>query len=95
GALKGGDLGWIEVSELRPEFAKEIKGKKTGTIIGPIETDEGTYFIRINDRKKATKAEFAKMIPQIKEKIEGRRRKKAYDAYIAILRKKSIIRYFF
>ena len=95
GALRGGDLGWIESSELRPEFAKETKGKKIGTIIGPIETDEGTYFIRINDRKKATKAEFIKMLPQIKEKIEGERRKKAYDAYIAILRKKSIIRYFF
>ena len=95
GALRGGDLGWIESSELRPEFAKETKGKKIATIIGPIETDEGTYFIRINDRKKATKAEFIKMLPQIKEKIEGERRKKAYDAYIAILRKKSIIRYFF
>jgi len=95
GALRGGDLGWIESSELRQEFAKETKDKKIGSILGPIETDEGTYFIRINDRKKAKKAEFAKMIPQIKNTIEGERRKKAYDAYIAILRKKSIIRYFF
>ena len=95
GALRGGDLGWIESSELRPEFAKATKGKKVGSIIGPIETDEGSYFIRINDRKKATKTEFTKMIPQIKEKIESEHRKKAYDAYMAILRKKSIIRYFF
>lgn len=95
GAMRGGDLGWIECSELRPEFAEETKGKKIGTIIGPIETDEGTYFIRINDRKNATKAEFIKMLPQIQEKIEAKRRKKAYKAYIVKLRKKSIIRYFF
>lgn len=95
GAMRGGDLGWIECSELRPEFAKEVKGKKIGTIIGPVETDEGTYFIRVNDRKKATKAEFVKMLPQIKDKIETKRRKKAYDEYIAKLRAKSIIRYFF
>jgi parvulin-like peptidyl-prolyl isomerase len=95
GAMRGGDLGWIESSELREEFGKETKGKKVGSIIGPIETDEGTYFLRINDRKEATKAEFSKMLPKIKEKIETKRRKKAYDAYIAKLRKKSIIRYFF
>jgi len=95
GAMRGGDLGWIECSELRPEFAKATKGKKVGTIIGPIETDEGTYFLRINDRKKAVKAEFSKMIPDIKEKIEAERKQKAYKAYIAKLRKKSIIRYFF
>ena len=95
GAMRGGDLGWIECSELRPEFAEETKGKKIGTIIGPVETDEGSYFIRINDRKKATKTEFTEMIPQIKNKIESKRRQKAYEAYIAKLRKKSIIRYFF
>lgn len=95
GAMRGGDLGWIECSELRPEFAKETKGKKVGTIIGPIETDEGIYFLRINDRKKAIKAEFSKMIPDIKEKIEAKRKEKAYKTYIAKLRRKSIITYFF
>ena len=95
GALRGGDLGWIETSELRSEFAKETQGKKVGAIVGPIETDEGTYFIRISDRKKATKAEFIKMLPQIKEKMGAERRKKAYNAYISKLRKKSIIRYYF
>ena len=93
--MRGGDLGWIECSELRQEFAQVIKGKKAGSIIGPIETDEGTYFLRINDRKDAIKAEFSKMIPEIKEKIESKRKEKAYKAYIAKLRKKSIIRYFF
>ena len=95
GAMRGGDLGWIECSELRPEFAEASKNQKVGTIIGPIETDEGTYFLRINDRKKAVKAEFYKMIPDIKAKIEAKRKEKAYKAYIAKLRKKSIIRYFF
>jgi len=95
GAMRGGDLGWIECSELREEFAEASKDKKVGTIVGPIQTDEGIYFIRINERKGATKANFAKMLPQIKEKIEAKRREKAYNKYIAKLRKKSIIRYFF
>ena len=95
GAMRGGDLGWIECPELRPEFAKAIKDKKAGTIVGPVETAEGTYFIRVNERKKAQESKFATMLPQIKEKMESERRKKAYDAYIAKLRKKSVIRYFF
>ncbi len=95
GASRDGDLGWIECSELRPEFAKEIKGKKVGTIVGPIETDEGTYFIRVNERKKAIEAKFTEMLPRIQEKMEAERRKKAYDTYMAKLRKKSVIRYYF
>lgn len=95
GAMRGGDLGWIECPELRPEFAKAIKDKKVGVIVGPVETAEGTYFIRINERKKAQESKFSTMLPQIKDKMESERRKKAYDAYIAKLRKKSVIRYFF
>jgi parvulin-like peptidyl-prolyl isomerase len=95
GAMRGGDLGWIECTELRPEFAKAVKGRKTGEIIGPIDTEEGIYFLRINEQKGAVKADFNKMIPEIKDKIEEERKKKAYDAYIAKLRKKSVIRYFF
>ena len=95
GAIRGGDLGWIENPELRPEFAREVEGKKIGAIIGPVETDEGTYFIRIEDRKKATKASFSKMLPEIKDKMEDEHRKAAYDKYIMGLRKKSVIRYFF
>ncbi|MDD5728659.1 MAG: peptidylprolyl isomerase, partial [Victivallales bacterium] len=95
GALRGGDLGWIECPELRPEFAAVIKDKKADTVIGPVETGEGIYFIRINDRRKAQKAEFTAMLPQIKEKMESEHNKKAYDAYLAKLRAKSVIRYFF
>ncbi|MDD5697933.1 MAG: peptidyl-prolyl cis-trans isomerase [Victivallaceae bacterium] len=94
GAMRGGDLGWIECPELRPEFAQAIKDRKTGAIVGPIATDEGTYFLRINGRKAANKAAFTQMIPQIKEQMEARRRKAAYDKYVAQLREKSVIRYF-
>jgi parvulin-like peptidyl-prolyl isomerase len=95
GAMRGGDLGWIECPELRPEFSEAIKGKEAGAIVGPLDTDEGTYFIRINERKKATEAAFSKLLPQIQEKMQAEARKKAYDKYLAELRKKSVIRYYF
>lgn len=94
GAMRGGDLGWIEVPELRAEFGKAVKGKKEGAIVGPIETDEGFYFLRVNELKDAQKSSFTKMLPEIKDKLESKRRKKAYEKYMSILRKKSVIRYY-
>lgn len=48
-----GDLGYVEVNKLRPEFQRAIRGTKTGTIYGPIKADEGNHFIQVLDRKKA------------------------------------------
>lgn len=48
-----GDLGYEEVSILRPELRNGIRGTKTGIIYGPIKTDEGYHFLQVLDRKPA------------------------------------------
>lgn len=48
-----GDLGYIEVNKLRPEFQRAIRGTKTGTIYGPIKTKEGHHYLQVLDRKGA------------------------------------------
>ncbi len=45
------DLGYVAVNKLRPEFQKAIRGKKTGTIYGPIKTGDGFHFLQVLDRK--------------------------------------------
>lgn len=48
-----GDLGYVEVDKLRPEFKRAIRGTKTGIIYGPIHTGEGYHYLQVLDRKPA------------------------------------------
>ncbi|QSH42225.1 peptidyl-prolyl cis-trans isomerase [Lentisphaerota bacterium ZTH] len=93
-AIEGGDLGWIEFDQLRTEFFKAVKGVPCGKVAGPVKTDEGVYFLRVESRREAETTSFNKLVPVIKKRIEGKRKKAAYDDYINELRKKAIIRYY-
>lgn len=48
-----GDLGYVEVDKLRPEFKRAIRGTKTGIIYGPIRAGEGYHYLQVLDRKPA------------------------------------------
>jgi len=89
----GGYLGWVEKEKLRSEFAETIKNLKKGQASEPINTNEGIYFIYLNDEKEKnnetiTYEEIKKSI--LKEKIE-----KAKKEFAEKLRKNAIIRYFY
>jgi peptidyl-prolyl cis-trans isomerase SurA len=94
-AENGGELGWLEDNKLRPEFAKALKGAKTGTVAGPIKTDEGVYFLRVVGKKDLKTTNFDNVEAKIKEEIRAKLKKKAYKEYVDKLREKAIIRYYF
>ena len=48
-----GDLGYVPVDQLRPEFQKAIKRLKTGRIKGPIKTKDGNHYLQLIDRQPA------------------------------------------
>lgn len=48
-----GDLGFVAVSQLRPEFSRAIRGTRTGVIYGPIRTPEGYHYLQVLDRQAA------------------------------------------
>ncbi len=94
-AENGGYLGWIEKDKLRPEFAEVLKKAEPGFISGPVKTEEGVYFIRVADRKKAKDVDFDNVDDDIRKKLESKLRRKAYDNYIKTLRENAIIRYYY
>ncbi len=56
-AAQGGDMGWVEVTQLLPEFKKAIEGGKAGEIKGPLESAQGIHIIKlIASREAATKS---------------------------------------
>ncbi len=52
-AEPNGDLGYLPVEQLRPEFQRAIRGTRTGVIYGPIKTDTGYHFLQVIDRQPA------------------------------------------
>lgn len=90
---KGGDVGWIEDSKLRGEFADAISSIKKSGIVGPVKTPEGIYFIRVVERKPGKKADYDTLNRELKKKIESRMKQDAYRKYIDKLKKDAIIRY--
>lgn len=91
---KGGDAGWIDTDQLRPEFSAALKGKPLGSVVGPVKTPEGFYFIRIADLKEAQDTVFNAIKDRIKEKLENEEKKKNYEAFINKIKIGAVIRYF-
>lgn len=48
-----GDLGYVAVERLRPEFQRAIRGRKTGLIYGAIKTADGYHYLQVLDRQSA------------------------------------------
>lgn len=90
----GGDVGWVEIDKLRPEFSRALKNKPTGSVVGPVKTPEGFYFIRIKDQEEQKDRSFDSVKTAIKNKLEDDEKKKNYDKYIEKIRSRAIIRYF-
>ncbi len=92
---KGGNIGWLEESKLRPEFTVALKGLENGSVAGPVQTAEGVYFIRITDRMAAKAKSFDEVRDEISDKLTKIEKENRYAKYMDRLKEKAVIRYFF
>ncbi|MFA6568381.1 MAG: peptidyl-prolyl cis-trans isomerase [Victivallales bacterium] len=93
--VKGGSIGWLEESKLRPEFAEALGNLETGGIASSVQTAEGVYFIRIADRMPAKALQFEAVKDEINDKLAKQRRNENYAEYSNKLKDRAVIRYFF
>lgn len=94
-AENGGALGWIDESKLRKEFVPFLKDVEAGAVAGPIDTEDGVYFLRLVERKELEKVPFENAQKNIKDVLEKKQRDIALAKYLDELKSKSIIRYYF
>ena len=90
---KGGELGWINITELRPEFFNAVKDLKEGEIAGPVKTPEGYYFLRVKEISHPKEKAFEEVKQKIKEELENAQKQKNYLEYTKKIRKNAIIKY--
>ncbi|MCQ2379956.1 MAG: SurA N-terminal domain-containing protein [Victivallaceae bacterium] len=91
----GGSIGMLDVRRLRKEFANVICDFDEGLAFGPIETPDGTAFLRIRKHVPERTAPFKEVQKQVREKMEKKSRQEIADSYIARLRRTAVIRYHF
>ena len=94
----GGTVGLLERSRLRDEFLtalNALENPSVGTVFGPVQTEEGLYFLRIAALEPAVKADFAKLQKEIAARLEKEYQDKAVEALYQRLRAQAVIRYYF
>lgn len=91
-AAQGGKMGWIDRDKLRPEFAGPLKDAKKGDIVGPIETPEAYYFIRVRGLAGEEKIPYEKAAPIIEKELREEAIQKRKKIYIDQLKEGAVIR---
>ncbi len=90
----GGELNWINVADLRKEFAELITEYRKGSAYGPINTDDAIYFFIIKDYKDSRSTSFAEVKDDIRKKMTEEAKMQAYKDYVNTLRKQALIQYY-
>lgn len=50
-SVTGGDLGWVEAGELRPELQAALDRLEPGQVSTPFRTEDGVYIVALRDRR--------------------------------------------
>lgn len=95
GAAEGGNLGLIERHRLRSEFAAAVIEPADGKIYGPISTEDGTVFLKVIRYEPGSETAYKTVFHKVRAALEAKRRSEAIKNYVAALREKATIRYFF
>lgn len=91
-APAGGDLGQLARGDLNPEIGSLVFSLEPGGVSDPIPAPGGVYQIfRVEGKTEAKVVPFAEVKAEIVKKLSQERMAKAYDKYVADLRKDAVI----
>jgi len=85
---KNGDLGYVQVQDLRPEIRKTVRFARTGRIYGPIKSSDGYHYIQVLDKKKAGTIRSLELVRSgIELRLKMEKREEALKALKVALKK--------
>jgi len=93
-AALGGELGWVDLPGMRPEFARALKSKHVGSLTKVTLSEHGVCFLYLADRRGGELRAFKEVQQNVRQQIEHEARIKKYNEYVSRLKKDAIIRQF-
>jgi parvulin-like peptidyl-prolyl isomerase len=91
-AGEGGDWGWIEPGLLKPELAQAAQALERGQFSGIVETAEGFYMLKVDERQEGGVAAFETVRGRIQKELERKEAERLYTAWARRLRDEASVR---
>lgn len=91
---EGGDLGWVNRSVLRKEFADATANLKPGQRTGVIDLPDACFLLQVEEVKAAQVRPLVEVRDEIEKTLLNQERARLQKKYVERLKKKSFVRYF-
>ena len=88
-AAKGGEVGWLAEESIQPAIRQSLAGAAKDSIAGPIQLDDGFYFVKILDVREPRTATLEEVRPQLAAALRQERAALNRQAYLERLQSKS------
>lgn len=90
-AADGGDLGWVRLANLRPEFRTPLAGLAKGQVSQPIRSAQGVHLVLVRDRRAAAGGSAEELERQIRRRLEDEQLQRLADRRLRELRRRAFI----
>jgi parvulin-like peptidyl-prolyl isomerase len=88
-ASRGGEIGWLPETQIRPEIRSQVIGLAKGAVAEPLKLDDGWHVLKLLD----TKASYTRPLEEVRDALVQRMRAERADAirraYVAELLKQN------
>lgn len=90
-AAQGGDLGWLPVGHMRPEFEAALASVEPGGYTPLVQTEAGFHIFLLHERRAPTSATLEEVQQQIEQFLRRRHFEQLLREWLAKLREKAYI----
>ena len=87
----GGDLGQLSQGDMAPALEKEAFGLAVGSISEPLPVEGGYRLLRVTAKTTGSTTPYEAVKDRVRDRVMMSRFDKAYDEYVAELRKNSVV----
>lgn len=84
-AERGGEIGWVAETQLRPEIKSQIMGLAKNAVSEPIQLDDGWHIVKLIETKAATTRSLAEVRDLLVQRLRAQRAEGLRRSYLARL----------
>lgn len=88
-AARGGDIGWVAESQVRPEIKSQVVGLAKGAVGEPVKLSDGWHIVKLLDTKPAATRPLDDVRPLLIQRLRAQRTEVLRRSYLARLLEES------